>query len=493
MSKNIKTLVYIGIFVACMALVLGILLLSEADFSKDPVDDTETAINLVEGERDSLLSILVENKSGNFTVSKGPKSFTVNELKDLAQNTTVLNAVGNCISTVTAVDTVEENATDLAKYGLAENEYEAKVTVTKIDGTNYTVYFGKNTPDGENVYVRMGDSNDVYTTKSTTASYFFYDKTEFVSLIIMEELTQANTAPTIDYMTVTRKDWDYDVKFEDDTKNYSADEISMASSQVMISPVYAYLDITHSNDVIYGLWGLQAEAATVPFPTEEDFAEYGLDDPYCTVKLDAELNTYELILGDAAGYYYDEDGNVSDEVSHYYGYFNGIDCIFVFSVDELPWATFMPIDILSSLMTSNYILNLDYIDIKLDNKEKVDYYFDLNDDEDETEVDGTLNRLNAINGEDFKVLYQFMLKCPIDTLCLVDPAEDAKLLCTIDYRRIDGGGDILEFYDDGNNRVTIKLNGTTSFSQPKSYLNVLEQNLAIFANGGTADDLQEVW
>ena len=86
-----------------------------------------------------------------------------------------------------------------------------------------------------------------------------------------------------------------------------------------------------------------------------------------------------------------------------------------------------------------------------------------------------------------------MLKCPIYSLCLEDPAEDAKLLARIDYRRVDGGGDVLEFYDDTTNRVIIKLNGTTSFSQPKSYLDVLHQNIKIFANGGTGDDLQKVW
>ncbi len=153
----------------------------------------------------------------------------------------------------------------------------------------------------------------------------------------------------------------------------------------------------------------------------------------------------------------------------------------------------MPIDILSSLMTSNYIYKLDYIDVRLDNQEKVDYYFDLTCDEEATTITGMLNKTEAVRQDDFKILYQFMLKCPIDALCLEDPAEDAKLLGYIDFRRVDGGGDTLEFYDDGNNRVTVKLNGITSFSQPRSYLNVLEQNLKIYAEGGAADQLQEVW
>ncbi len=493
MSKNVKTLVYIGIFVAFMALVMGVLLITGADPSEKEEEVIDTSVKLVEGSREDISEIFVENANGSFTVKQQTKGFAVTELGDLKQNTTVLNAVGNCIATITAAQQVEENASDLAKYGLAEDEYEAKVTVTKYGDETYTVYFGKSTPDGENVYVRMGDSDTVYTTKMTSSSYFYNDKSEYISLIIMEELSQANVAPTIDFLTITRKDLDYDIKFEDDTKNYSTDEISMASSQVMISPVYAYLDITNSNDIVYGLWGLTAQAAEKPFPTEEELEEYGILDPFATVKLEAELQVYDLKIGNPAGYYYDDDGNVSDEVSHYYAYFEGIDCIFVFAVEDLPWTTFMPIDILSSLMTSNYIYTLDYVDIKLDNQEKVDYYFDLDCDLENTTLAGSLNTTDPIRPEDFKILYQFMLKCPIDALCLEDPAPDAKLLATIDYRREDGTGDILEFYDDGNNRVTIKLNGTTSFSQPKSYLNVLEQNLKTYANGGSASELQEVW
>ncbi len=493
MSKNVKTLLYIGIFVACMALVLGVLVLTDREPSEDD-DIVATDVSyLVEGSREQLESILIENEINTFTVGRNAKGFVVKELEGLEQNSTVLNAVGNCIASITIQQLVEENASDLAKYGLAEDDYGAKVTVTKYGNTQYVVYFGNTTPDGDTVYVRLADSNAVYTTKATSSSYFYYDMHEFLYLVMMEELSTANTAPTIDFLTVTRKDLDYDIKFEDDTKNYSADEISMASSQVMIEPVYAYLDITNSNDVIYGLWGLQAETAVKAFPTEEDFAEYGLDDPFCTVKLEAELQVYELIIGDPAGYYYDDEGNVSDEVSHRYGYFKGNDCVYVFTTDELIWSTFLPVDITSSLMTSNYIYTLDYIDIRLDNNEKVDYYFDLTCDVDNATLEGTFNKVDAVRPEDFKILYQFMLKCPIDQMCLEDPAEDAKLLCYIDFRRDDGDGDTLEFYDDGNGRVTIKLNGVTSFSQPKSYLNVLEQNLKIYAEGGAGSDLQEVW
>ena len=90
-------------------------------------------------------------------------------------------------------------------------------------------------------------------------------------------------------------------------------------------------------------------------------------------------------------------------------------------------------------------------------------------------------------------MYQFMLKCPIDDICLEDPPADAKLLARIEYVLDGGGGDVVEYYDGGANTVIIKLNGTTSFSQPKSYLDVLESNLALFASGASGEELQMIW
>lgn len=496
MSKNVKTLLYIGIFILCMALVLVVLVLTDStgktndDGDNEVIDDNEY---LCQNDRDNISSITVTNGKGDYTIERNAKGLYIPELNGLDTSSTIINAAGNCAASITIKQTVEESAQDLDKYGLGEDSFVSKIDVILSDGESYTVYLGEVTPDSTYRYARRAGENTVYTVLVSRTSYFTYSRNDFISLLIMEELSSTNTSPTIDWLTVTRKDLDYDIVFEDDTKNYASDEVSMASSQVMISPVYAYLDITNSNDIIYGLWGLTASSAECPFPTEDDFEQYGLNDPFCTVHLEAELQVYDLKIGNVASYATDEQGNPTDEPASYYGYFNGIDCIFVFAVDDLPWTTFMPIDILSSLMTSNYIYALDYIDIQIDNNEQVSYYFDLEGDTEEATLSGTLNNISEIRVDDFKILYQFMLRCPIDAICLEDPAEDAKLLAKIEFARDGGGGDTLEFYDGGNNRTIIKLNGVTSFSQPLSYLNVLEENLKIYADGGSGDQLQEVW
>lgn len=490
MSKRMKNLVVIGIFILSMALVMLVLVLTAPkDKSNDDSDKAaDTTLSVLALNRDDIAEMTVKNETGEYTIRNTSFGFTIDDYSDLTQNSTIMGAAGRCVTELDAKALVEENAADLKKYGLAEGEEKAVCRVTMKDGTKYSVCYGIVTPEGSTRYFRLGDSSDVYTVQLTRSGYFFNAKTEYLSLMITAELSNNNTAPVLDYMTVTRKDLDYDIKFEDDSKNYASDEISMASAQVMISPVYAYLDITNSNEIMYGLWGLNATSIAVVHPTEEDFEKYGLNDPFCTVDLDAELQRYYLRIGGVAEYSADEAGGETTVPQSYYCYYEGIDIIYVVDVSELPWTTFMPVDILASMMTSNYIYSLDYINIDLDDCK---HYFELDGDIKGLTLKGTVDG-EAFELDDFKIMYQYLLRCPIDDIYFGE-APDSAYIGTIEFHRADGGGDILEFYDIGANRVGVKLNGQMSFSQPRGYLSVLKQNIDIFMDGRILEDIIEVW
>lgn len=497
MTKRVRNLLVIGLFILSMAIVLVILVLTqpknEEDNSGEPIVKT---VDLLGYDRDNIAQMTIHNSNGDFSVRNGASGFVIDEISEFKQNSTTLAAAAKCVATLTTQALVEENAGNLAKYGLADGEAEASADVLMRDGTEYTVLYGISSPDDNTRYMRLEDSNDVYTVLNSSSNYFFNRKEDFVSLVITEEISSNDTAPTLDYMVITRKDLDYDIKFEDDTKNYSAGEVSMASSQVMIEPVYAYLDITNSNAIMYGLWGLTAYDVECLHPTEEDLKKYGLDDPFCTVNLDAELQNYHLDIGNVAQYILDDTGAETDEAALYYVYFRGIDAVYTITSDEVPYATFMPIDIVSNMMTSNYIYSLDYIDIDYEDllsepAVQRHYLFEMEGSVEEKSMTGTLDG-QPFDLETFKILYQFMLKCPIDDLCFDDPPEDRKI-CEIVYHCYDGDQDRVEFFDTGANRVTVKLNGHTSFSQPRGYLTVLLKNIELFKNGASADELQEVW
>lgn len=494
MSKRLRYLLVIGVFIISMAIVLTVLLLTQPKDEEESSDSSTSAtISVLSYDRDNIATMTIKNENGEFTIRNGVSGFVIDEYSAFRQNSTTMGAAGRCVTSLNAQALVEENAQDLSKYGLSDDSPKSSVTVTLKDGTSYTVYFGDDAPDGDTRYFRLSDSNTVYTVGLNSSGYFYYKADDFLSLIVTDELTNNNTAPTLDHLVIKRKDLDYDVEFVDDSKNYDADEIAAASAQVMISPVYAYLDITNSTAIMYGLWGLTASDIVKVYPTEEDFETYGLNDPFCEVILDAELQRYHLRIGNVASYTLDQNGEETTDPYEYYCYYDGIDIIYTFTLSEIPFANFMPIDILSPMMTSNYVLALDYIDIEYFGDDPASYYFELESDIEAAEMlSGTLNG-EDFDTEEFKYLYQFILKCPIDDLYFDEPGENNPLVAKIHFMRDDGAEDILEFYDIGSNRVCVKLNGHPSFSQPIGYLKVLRQNLDVFADGGTRDDLQEIW
>ena len=492
MSTRRKKLIVIGVFILSMAIVLLVLILTKP---KEQVEDKtadDGTIVVMPYDRDDVATLTVRNDQGEFTIRNGVSGFTIDEYAGLRQNSTTMGAAARCAAELTAQELVEQNAQNLSKYGLEEGAAKAECDVKLKDGTEYALYFGIDAPDGRTRYVRKADSTDVYTVLLTSSGYMLYSSDDFISLTVTDEISNNNTAPTLDHMVITRKDLDYQVEFIDDSKKYSADDVSMASSQVMISPVYAYLDITNSNAIMYGFWGLTAADVIKVHPTEEDFEKYGLDDPFCEVNLEAELQVYNMKIGDVCEYELDENGNETTVPYTFYCYYNGVDIIYTFTVSEVPWAIFDPIDILSTMMTSNYIYALDYIDITFNREPAENYHFELTSDMENKQLISADVNGTEVTDDDFKIYYQFLLKCPIDDLCFDEPADE-DLIATIDFRRDDGSGDILEFYDMKNNRVAIKLNGTTSFSQPIGYINVLEENTKAFSTGTPASELTQVW
>ncbi len=490
MSKRVRNLLVIGLFILSMAIVLVVLILTQPKEEAETPEESSTAIVLTSYGRDNIANMTITNENGSFTVRNGVQGFTIDEYSEFRLNSTTLAAAGRCVAELSAQALVEENAQDLGKYGLAEDSPVARCDVVLKDGREFSVFYGIDAPDGKTRYVRLAESNDVYTVLLNSSGYFYYREDDFISLAVTDELTNNNTSPRLDYMTVTRKDLDYDIKFEDDSKNYAEGEVSLPSAQVMIAPIYAHLDITNSNAIMYGLWGLTATDVVKVRPTEEDFKEYGLDDPFCTVDLDAELVNYHLDIGNVAEYVLDENGDPTSTAAEYYCYFNGIDIIYTFAASEVPWATFMPIDILTPLMTGNYIFALDYVSVEYFD-DPISYRFDIIGSIDEQTLEGTVDG-QSFDPEVFKQLYQFMLKCPIDDVYM-DEVDENALVARIEIHRADGDSDLLEFYDIGSNRVGIKFNGTVSFSQPRNYLNVLRKNIEDFKNGAGLDELQEIW
>lgn len=497
MNNKIKGIIIGGVVVGCLGATLAFLELTgkpadDNSSSSEPVAaesllNDEPSIPLMAEEKEGISKISFSNEYGELNIvrEKGASAeetdWSIEELDGINQNNTAIRACVNICSSLSAKQVVEENASDLAKYGLSSPS--ATVTVTS-DVTGETSFLiGDEIPTGDYRYIAVKGSNTVYTALINNINYFLQDKTYFCSLSLV--YTPSDDAwPNIDRLTVKRKDLDYEMVFI--TLDPDEVPVGFISSQAMIKPVFSALNITTSADVTHGIWGLTAVSAEVVHPTEEDFAKYGLDDPQCTVILDCDTEDYTLKVGNTV-YATDENGNDTSEIAGYYCYINavGTDCIYLISADECVWATVLPGDIIGGQMASNYIMDLDGMTVETQDKT---YDIDINAVEEDKEAgieevfDISIDSL-PVSGDLFKNWYTFWLECPTNETYFEPLTGDEVLYCTVTISRKDGTEQVVKFYRSSGRRLIAEIDGNVGYKIPISYAETLISNIENVKNG----------
>lgn len=489
MNSKLKGLVVCGVFVVCLAVVTIVLAVSgkggKDDSSKDdsskPTQEEvlkKQETPLVDYDKTQVKKIVVENEFGtlNFIQNKsGGEVWTVEEIKDIDQNTTLTSAAAKIAASLSYLDMVEENAADLSKYGLSQPQSTFTVSYADVNQTEKTFLIGNESPKSGYYYLCEKGQTAVYTVSGTGLRYYMSKPEYFVDLELLEEPSDTKNWPEIVDLTVKRSQWDYEVKFK------TVDESqSVVSTQIMYEPITMSLNITNSMDVTHGMWGLSAEEAIVAYPEEKDFEEYGIDKPWAVVTLEIDTgDKYTLTIGKAI-YYLDESGNETSNVAGYYAYMEGVegkDAIFSVPVDSLPWATFRPEDVITTLMTSNYIYDVDTIAVRDGEK---DILFDLIGEGDTAPTEVTMNG-EKVEVELFRNLYQYIITCPTNEIYWKETDEEPYM--SIDINLKDGGKETMEFVRDTDRRTVVFLNGRPQFLIARTWTDLFSENLTHLEKG----------
>ena len=93
MSKRLRNLLVIGLFIVSMAIVILVLMLTQP--KEEPDDSTPTdsqAFALLGHERDDIAEMTITNDNGSFTVRNGAEGFIIDEISEFRQNSTTLGA-----------------------------------------------------------------------------------------------------------------------------------------------------------------------------------------------------------------------------------------------------------------------------------------------------------------------------------------------------------------------------------------------------------------
>lgn len=483
MSSRIKGIIIGLVLLVIVGAAAAVLLLTKPETDTDP---SETSVNpaaevtsrlIYDYDPLKITSIEIKNAAGNYRVDRvelyGAYLWSVEEFSSVPQNMTFLQALMNNVSSFTAARIITETPADLFVYGF--NNPQAEVITSFEDGTVKDLLIGDDSPQSGETYAMIRGSNTVYTVSTSSIANYFKDKYATVQTTVYTAKTAESAEDTTDYsrinkMTITREDLPYEIVIEYDRRQEENPDaiISNSSQYRMTKPVVLDLNPTTSQPTVTAMFGLTAKAVNAVDPTEAELEEYGFIKPFGQVNMNIVGGDFDLTLGNE---YTGEDGKPAGR----YGMAQDIPAVYSFSYDTIPWATIYPLDITTSLVTGNYIVDLDGVTIT---GSGYDEDFKISG----TSADDLTVTRNgeSVDAQAFKTFYQFILRAPAEELHVEDTDTEPVMTIRVYGKNID---DTLEFIKIEDRRSIIRVNGVASFTCKTSYVNRLVEDMGLFMEG----------
>jgi len=490
MSKNKQILLFSGIGLLVLGGVTALLLLTAPE---EKPDEPETEIvheeidercYLTDKSISDILSVNVVNSLGEYDIIKEADLWTIDGLQKAAISNQSVEALVTNVSAMTASDFVEENAADMAKYGL--DKPTAIVTVKYNDGTEFSFSMGNDVAaDTSKIYLCETGKNTVYTYKTSALTLFNEEKFAFISVAATPEYVQAS-GEEIKKLTIERFDLEEPIVIE--TLPAPDDGSLAVFAYEMTSPYTAYVDLTNAPNFMYSIFGLTAEKAAWYGMTEEDYVISGLNDPTCVFTVETNVKNYTITLGSAiSDEVADENGNVTTKVVGFYGMSSEVpDTLFVFSLDSVQAVVIQPDDLISRLFLMPYIYSLDTVQYE----DSQGTSFELSFEEAGTDDDGNKVYKHLLNGEEhdearIKSMYQYLISASGEETYFEEAKGELLAQVTYNYKKAGEQPHVVQFYScDEDRSVIINVNGENLFKTKQIYMTQLYSNAKNFLGGG---------
>ena len=469
MKKNTKIILgsVIGIAVLGAATLALVLTQPESDNADSGTSSKET-VSVTDYTTDDISTLTISNESGEYTINRlGKEKWGIDSIPEALANSSAYSTAMSSAGGIGAKQIVEENATDLAKYGFDK----PTATVIKYEGEN-------------SWYVKTDKSDTVYLVANAGVSFAMNSELSYVN---KSTLTAAYDSENdkVNRVRIERKDLDKDIVL---------DKLPEETEKKFSSTYVAYEMSSHNNiladdeldkKVIFGLFGISASDVFAVSPTDEQKKQAGLDDPNCTVTMVSNKETVtKLTLGSAVYTVTknDETGEEIKTITGYYGMLSGKDAIYVFSPDSLPWLTATPENMLYKLFLTPYIYYLDGVTIYDSDRKAYDFTITGDADKSSFTYEG-----KEVDSAKFKAFYQYLLSAYAEQIYLDDLTGDNKFIAgvTYDHREEGKESDVVEFYASESDRTCIiVVNGDVRYKVRQIYATRLLENLNALLSGG---------
>jgi hypothetical protein len=451
-----------------------------------PADEPDWHLHPAQG---TVKTMDVTNENGSFSIVRtgtadtgssdaASAEYTIKDYEDVVMDYSALSYLMSDINGLTAVSVIDENSSDLSKFGLDKPAATAEVTYE--DGVVRKFFVGiKNPAAPTQVYFKIEGNNTVYTVFNSEVEDLFKSPTDFVQLRMLDK-SQDNSDPIVRSLSVDRKDIDYDIVIEYGKNSDDSKAGGSSAKHELVEPVNAYLAVERSESVTNGMFGFTADEVYAVHCTDEDIKKAGLDDPFCrvTMKCDGKDDPYVMLFSDI---YTDDD---EDTVRKTHVMFEGSNVIFTVAESKVPWTSVMPIDIASRLVIVNNVWNIDSMTYETADGRKEEFKITAKDknkdhkDCDASDFDTTRNG-QPFDTERYRQLYSFLVRSNGEEFALDAEIPAGKPMVSVKYHDAYLKEDFsIEFYDYSAMKTLIVVNGKPKFIGTKSYAQTLVDNIA---------------
>lgn len=487
MSKKIKALIIGGVLlVVLIGVLVLLLLLNQGEGETSSSSSSTTAVSVVEKNADNITNVTIKNQKDEISINRSEDgTYTVEALGDITTDQTDTKTVFSNAAVLEATKIISEAPGDLEEYGLSDPQ--TTVTVNMNDGTSYEIYVGILSPLGDGYYVMVQDDPKLYLVSQGTLSIICdYANKDFVYRTFASNPEADDIENLVQKVILYRDDIGRELVFEqledDPDMPYRP---TYASAYTMTSPIKAYADGDNFYNVAGPATALRADSVVAIYPTDEQLAEYGLDDPQATYEATKTDGTVlRLQVGNACyGDPTDEDAEPASSITGYYFMVDDIDAVFYVDYSGLSFMDVSEFDMLSQVAFGPDLKALESFTIEAQGKA---YQFDLTQtqvSDTRTETSATLNNDIALNHDRLSEFYVYVVSALAEGLYTDTPSGDPIL--TFTFHSLDENVDplIVEFHDIGDRRASITINGQTRFYTRMAYVTTFYSNLDALENG----------
>ncbi len=434
-----------------------------------------------------IAKIIMETPAANYAFllttpmdSEGKTGATVYTLEGFDNYTLETTNPSLLASAVCKIDF--KNVVDLKGEKSSEFGFDkprATATVAYNDSTHSTVILGADAPGGEDCYIKFGESDTIYLVAKENVEAMLYDITDLFSTSINSDKTSV-ADDSFDEITLGGTHFSKEITI---AKN---EDEALSCYYVMTSEGNTPVSNVSGSNIVGSIKSLSCEEVVCVNPDSENLKEYGLNEPYATVKTQYSYTEKT----------YDEDGtqtgskdktlNVSlwaskeDSEGKVYLMEENGKLIYKIAATSIPWATVTEEELRSEYVFSPSYSALSKVEVTAGGKT---YSFTMG----EEEKDGVTVKTVELSGKKLDES-QFYTFCQDLSLLTIAGSDDGtkttgtSLAVTYNYST-GRASDKVEFKSTGSQKVIVALNGKTAGYVYKEQVDGLIGNLEKLSKG----------